>query len=854
MSQEIFVEIAVAKSRFSKKWRMERWSWEKFCAKCSTKNATPETMAEYKAMSDDMRSNIKDVGGFVACHLAGGRRQKSAVLDCTMVCLDIDKADDSLFDEISVNWPWEAMLYTTHKHTHERNRFRLMMPVNRPMSREEYEAVERWVAEKAGIDAVDHTCYELGRLFYWPSSSVDGPFEAARVSGRVLDVDEVLGSYQDWRDVSQWPVGAGENELVAREVKMAADPLTKKGPVGVFCRTYSVSEAIAKFIPDAYVPTSQADRYTYAKGHVAGGLVVYDDKLAYSHHDTDPASRMCCNAFDLVRVHRFGEADGGKAYADVTKSPSYKAMIEMVQEDEESTATAVAERVRESLTDFDDFGSEPSGEEKVAAGKDNGDAGKNEEKPEWYKKFKVDKNEKPLKCNANLELIALCDDEFKKVRYDEFSQCDVIVEQPCAFTGTHGDWMVDDNALSSMAAYVSRRHFDVSKNEVAEKMLEATARRRGFNPVKEFISSVEWDGVPRLEELFIKYLGAKDLPEVREATKVWAVAAVARVFEMDNVAQAGIKFDYCPVLQGPQGIGKSVLIGLLAGRWYGSASLSATMKELCEIFVKSWIVEFAEFRGLKNAEVETIKDLISRPSDDFRAAYARKHIRNPRHCVTIASCNEEYFLKDATGNRRFWTIHVEGAAPVYLWRDGLAALVPQIWAEARHIYLAEYSGGRKPLMLSPQNDARMMQSNKEYATVMGDPLRDYLAWWLDIPVPSDWKNYNFTRRSIYYSNYDPEEPLCSAESKRVEQISIVEIQQTCGYKGIQNYSSKTIGAVLLSLGWERGTRVRIETDFCDSSPRKNESQCVTNTTFQSQKQVRTFVRPKWQMEDEEEDL
>ena len=149
----------------------------------------------------------------------------------------------------------------------------------------------------------------------------DAPFLAA---------DSILAEYPDWTDTSYWPESSRMAGIRKRQADKQGDPLAKKGIVGAFCRTYTITQAIAKFLPDVYTQTAKEDRYTYAAGSTAAGLVVYDgDVFAYSNHGTDPAGGQLCNAFDLVRIHKFGHLDDGHEDKPITQLPSDKAMREL---------------------------------------------------------------------------------------------------------------------------------------------------------------------------------------------------------------------------------------------------------------------------------------------------------------------------------------------------------------------------------------------------------------------------------------------------------------------------------------------------------------------------------------------
>lgn len=156
---------------------------------------------------------------------------------------------------------FRCCVYSTHKHTPEEPRLRLIIPLARPVTEDEYPAVARMVAKQIGIDLFDDTTYEACRLMYWPSTSSNGEFFYREKDGDDLDPDEYLAMYADWRDASTWPVSSRQSEAVRRSISQQADPLSKPGVVGAFCRAYPIDEAIDTFLQDVYAPSVMAGRY-----------------------------------------------------------------------------------------------------------------------------------------------------------------------------------------------------------------------------------------------------------------------------------------------------------------------------------------------------------------------------------------------------------------------------------------------------------------------------------------------------------------------------------------------------------------------------------------------------------------
>ena len=785
LENDMELDIATAHSRLAKRWKNRTTTWRSLVDRCRETRRTGETAAEYARMSREEQSAVKDVGGFVGGYLNGGVRKTSAVLYRTLATLDIDFGTADVWDDFTLQFDFAAMLYSTHKHSPQAPRYRLVFPLSRHVTAQEYEPLCRLVASFLGIDMFDTSTYELARLFYWPSTSRGAEYVFRVQDGPAADVDGLLSMYRDFRDVSEWPVSSREGDAIRHEMRKAGDPLEKPGLIGAFCRAYTIEEAIDAFLPDAYERTAHEGRYTYRLGSVAGGLVCYDHKFAYSHHETDPASRRLCNAFDLVRIHLFGAEDEGSRADDVTRLPSCQKMQELAAKDKAVRRLLARERMESLVTDFGDISADVPGDK---PGKDDPDEG-------WTERLDYDKKGVLRPSAANYEAIMLHDPAFRAVRFDLFGQCDRIEAADSPFRGTHAPWEVDDVSLAKMCAYVEKVHgLKTSVNVLVDKMLRPTATARAFHSVQDYILGERWDGVPRLETLFIDYLGAEDTPIVRAMTRKWMAAAVKRAFEIDPQTEAGVKFDHIIVFYGEQGTGKSTMAETLAAKWHGSISLTDSKKEQGEAFQKAWIVEVPEFKGVKNADTDTVKDLISRCSDDFRAAYARQRTSNARHSVLMGSTNNRYFLKDVTGNRRFWIIPVKGARPVYEWRDELRAVVGQVWAEAYQVYKKG-----EPLFLTKEQEKEAAAIAEGFTEAGGDPLRDYLADWLDIPLPADWEAYEPKKRRDYFMYYDP---LQATGSVTRDEVTICEIINECSYPGLRKYSPQTIGGILKSLGWE----------------------------------------------------
>lgn len=736
------LDIATAPSRLSKRWLNKTWKWSEIIAKCADPRRTSETVREYMRMDREEQSSIKDVGGFVGGYLANGIRKTTNVLYRTLVTLDIDYGTQEVWDDFTLNFGCAALLYSTHKHTPEKPRMRLVLPADRQMTPAEYEPVCRYWTARLGIEMFDHTTYQLARLFYWGSVSRDGEYLFEYQDGPAFSVDDVLATYRNPLDVSEWAMSSREGTVLAREIKKAGDPTEKPGLIGAFCRAYSIEEAIETFLPEVYERTAMEGRYTYRSGSVAGGCVTYEGKYAYSHHETDPASMRLCNAFDLVRIHLFGLQDEGSCTTDVTRLPSYAKMQEFAASDKRVRVLLTSERLAEAGSDF--AGIEAAGD----------GAGEEGDSTDWMEGLDYDKKG-ALKSTAK-NIIAILENDpalAGHLWHDLFSGFD-LVKGGLPWDSGAVQWGNRDDA--NLRIYLEERYGISGKDKIKDAK-DAVLTKHRIHPIREYLNGLVWDGTPRLERLIIDYAGAEDTPLNRAMTRKHFTAAVARVMN------PGCKYDYCLIVAGPEGMGKSTLFSIMGGDWFNDSLVTTEGKSGMEQLRCGWIFELAELSSIKRSDVEQVKNYISRRDDIYRPAYGSVTEKYPRQCVFCGSTNEEYFLKGDTGNRRFWVIAV--APDLRKYNDFNASLTrdrDQLWAEA----VTYWKQGEK-LYLSPELEAEARQRQSRYNDDNDDPMRDMLAVFLDMKLPVDWGSWDLNRRRAYIRNPDPLDEVGTVQRDRV---------------------------------------------------------------------------------------
>ena len=767
------MKIAVGNSRMDKKWKNRDISWEDLCQRVSSTIRTTETVEEYRKLKKGAQDNIKDVGGFVGGQLREGRRKNGMVLCRSMLTLDMDYGEPGIWDEIDLLHDFRCCVYSTHKHTPEHPRLRMIIPLARDITEEEYPAVARMVAKEVGIDLFDDTTYEACRLMYWPSTSANGEFFYKTKDGPLLDPDAYLAKYADWRDASTWPVSSRQSEAVRRSITQQADPLEKPGIVGAFCRAYTIEEAIETFLSDVYEPSSMNGRYDYIPADSAAGVVVYDGKFAYSHHATDPVCGKLLNAFDLVRLHKFRELDENVGLdTPPGKLPSFKAMSDLALGDDKVKAVFAGERIAQTAAEFSD--------------------------EDWQNGLELDKSGHVKNTLRNLTLILENDPNLKGVVFNQLLdgmeiKGEVPWNHPSKF------WRDADDAqlISYVDAHYgtfSARNYDIAVTKVADD--------RAYHPIREFIESLpEWDKVPRVDTLLVDYLGAGDTAYVRAVTRKTLCAAISRVL------RPGCKFDSMLVLNGPQGVGKSTLIAKLAGEWFSdSLNLGDTKdKTAAEKLQGYWILEIGELAGLKKAEVETLRSFLSRQNDIYRAAFGKRATPHLRQCVFFGTTNAESgYLRDTTGNRRFWPVKTPGSGKKQSWNLTHEEIL-QIWAEAL-VYVRQ---GEK-LYLSPEMDALAKDEQRE--AMESDEREGLVREYLDTLLPERWAEMDLFERRNFLTGSDFGGLQEKGTVKRTS-VSNMEIWCECFGKeraNLRRTDSNELTGILARLGWKRAdNKVRI---------------------------------------------
>lgn len=661
MTHDRKITISVGTSRKAVNWQPQVLLLSELYEKLRVPARGVEPMSAYLALPKGKQDDLKDVGGFVGGTLNGPRRKAGAVAGRDILTLDLDNIPGGGTEDVIRRIEGLGCgycIYSTRKHMPSAPRLRVILPMDRTATADEYEPCARRMAEYIGITLADPTTFEASRLMYWPSCCEDSEYIYTAQDKPMLSVDGLLGTYTDWHDYTSWPQAPGAQspaKLAARQ----EDPLEKKGFVGAFCRIYDIEAAMECFLPGVYIPVDTSPgRFTYAGGSTTGGAVLYDGgKFLYSHHATDPCGGKLVNAFDLVRIHRFGELDDEATPGTLTHQlPSYKAMEELCRTDGAVKDLLNRERGEAIMAAFQ-TAEEPDGNSELAGylGSLKGEV---------------------LTTGIVRRLLSLLG---IGIKMNEITWHVEVEGYPMEWSRANAENLLPVKLLDHLRLAGVK---GAAKGTICD-CLDVIAEENRYNPVTEMLEAATWDGVDRLEELYGIW-GVAD-PFYRTLIKKWLVQCVAMACN-DELSPQGAEGVLVP--QGEQGLGKTSALRELVPlprMFKEGARLDMREKDTYIQALNCWICELGELDRTTARDSAGLKAFVTQDLDEYRTPYARKSVQRPRRTSFCGTVNPGDYLVDETGNRRFWTIPL---SRIDLKR--LFSLTPewkrQLWGQVYALY------------------------------------------------------------------------------------------------------------------------------------------------------------------------
>jgi predicted P-loop ATPase len=657
--------LATAPARNSRHWQSSTITWEELAA------------------WTEQPANQKECGNYVLGTLRGGRRTKATIVSRSAITLDADSPSPGLPELIEMTLG-ASIVHTTWRSSPDAPRYRVVLPTCRDVSPAEYQQISTLLMQRLGPDNFDPGSSQPERYMFKPSAPTLDWYQAWVNDGEPLDVDALLRE--------ALPV-------IQEEPTTKRDPFELGGVIGAFNRVY---EEFQDVIDEYQLPYSQdgADRWVLVGADSAAGMGVVRPGVVFSHHAHDPAGGRACTAFDLVRLHRFGELDATAApNTPVTRLPSQLAMLDLAAAD----GRVILELVGSDFTPTPDD-------------------------PDWKLGLRLDRKGNLLDTIGNWDLICTHDPVMTTLLYNELTLSvevrDDLPWRPITrgetFTGT-------DRA--ALCHYIEREYRLRPPRTLMDEFIATTAARQTINPVRDYLSGLKWDGVPRLETCLP---GVTPTPYTRMVARKSLVAAVARSFE------PGCKWDHTLVLFGSEGIGKSFWVDRMS-RGYSATLGRIGDKDTLITMQRSWIMVSDEGYSLKKADVDVQKEFLTRTEDVFRMPYDREALAHPRHSVIWGTTNDEVFLRRQEGNRRFLIVHCENKVDF----DGLTdEYIDQVWAEAVHAYRA----GELLYLEEPET---VVAAAEREVFIEEDAMAGVLQEYLDTLVPDDWDDLSPDSRLVW---------------------------------------------------------------------------------------------------------
>jgi predicted P-loop ATPase len=674
--------IATAPKRDSLHWEQTTTTWAEICgwvaSPGSKKEAGNYLLGTLCETTVDCRKNGK-------LH-TGLHRRKAAVVSRSAITLDVDTPRPDFADTLKMTFPYAAVAHTTFSSSPDQQKWRVIVRPDRPLAPDEYIAASTHLVEMLGAGQFDPSTTQPERYMFRPAAQRPEWFVSFVIDGPPAPVDQLLAGWE--KDLSAAPM--------PRPHKNKRDPFELEGVIGAFNRAYEDWDLLIETYELPYERVGD-DRYQLVGSVSQAGMgpIPGTHGLVFSHHSNDPAYGQTCSAFDLVRLHRFSEQDErADPKTPVNKLPSQAAMLDLAAGDHRVTAELVG-------LDFDEIM-----DETVAT------------PDEWKLKLRrAPKTGKVVDDIRNWDLIRANDTVFQILRFNELT---LSVEWECTppWRKQLTDPTVSNNDRWEFVHHIERSYGIKASRGWVDSVVDTKASQRTFNPVRDYLEALEWDGVKRVETCLP---GVKPTAYTRLVARKVMVAAVARMFK------PGCKWDHTLVLVGVEGLGKSHWIERIA-RGFSSSLGRIDNKDTLLVMQRSWIVVADESHSLRKADHDAQKEFLTRTSDVFRMPYDRETLAHPRHCVIWSTTNDETFLRRQEGNRRFLTVHCSTAVDFDALTD---AYVDQLWAEA--VFL--YRGGESLYLAG--DESRVASAERE-RFIEEDALAGVVLEYLNTPVPADW--------------------------------------------------------------------------------------------------------------------
>ena len=669
MNRDTVLPIATAPRRDSKHWTNGTVSWGDLLKWAEA----PGTR--------------KEAGNYLLGELRGSVRSATSVITRSAITLDVDHPAPGFLEGFLALADYEALVHSTYSSTPDDLRYRIIIPTDRAMAPDEYHCAAQALMDRYGPTQFDPSCARPSQYMFKPGTPNRDWYRWWHNEGHPIRVDSLLADFDE--DLSDRPVPSIRKR----------DPFTLEGVVGAFNRAY---EDFSVLISEYDLPyEADGDRWKLVDARSMAGMGKVADGLVYSHHSHDPAAGVTCTAFDLVRLHRFGELDEDQSdQTPINRRKSYAAMLDLATVDPRVTAEIVGVDFAATLEDEDAEDAEGGGDL-------------------WKMRLKLrPRTGDFLDCIYNWDLVQDNDPTFAGLYYNELTMAtETDSDLPWRSLEQGGRPFTTPDQMA-LAHYLEREYGVRPPRFLVDELVTTTSRRRWVNPVKDYLLSLTWDGVPRVEECLP---GVIPDDYTRVVARKSLVAAAARVLD------PGCKWDHTLIMFGKEDLGKSWWVDKLA-RGFTAPLGRIGDKDTLLAMHRSWIMTSDEGFSLRKADSDVLKEFLTRREDVFRMPYDRETMAHPRRCVIWGTTNDEVFLRRQEGNRRFMIVHCVNPVD---FAKVTEEYVDQLWAEAVHLYRA----GEK-LFFDREEKAQAAVERERFTEE--DNLTGLIEKYLETLVPDNW--------------------------------------------------------------------------------------------------------------------
>ncbi|ADO68713.1 virulence-associated E family protein [Stigmatella aurantiaca] len=620
------------------------------------------------------------------------RRRTENVRAVTVAVFDLDHLTEtqlSCLDAVEQRGLAFAVHSTHSNRPPEDYCLRLAIPLSRPVLPREWAAVRQAAIRMLGLPA-DPATKDLARIYFLPDTPVGLEPLALSGEGMPLDVDALLA-------LSRSGLPAASPTLAPHLEPVDAGPA------------------------DLYELRGLLRRVRKPEHVVLLRRVLAGEPLApVGEQDTTLNALMSCAAFALpldtpeaAVVELFRASFAATAWQEGTEHLCEQALLKLRRHRERRKVRDEA-RMAENRSIWEALGSktpEPALLEEDETADDD-----------WVRELVLDATKEGGKrlrnCEANVFTVLLRSPEWRGVlRFNEVTKRLEVEGGPL---GPNTDPETLDVLVANWIQRSSYGQLGLQpKAQTVAQQILAVAKRNSYDPVADFLAALVWDGKLRLDELLVAYFGAQGDPlYLRAVGAKFAISAVARAL------RPGCKVDTVLILEGPQGLRKSTAFQILGGKYFSDAPIDVSNKDSAMLASQFWFIELAELSTFRKSEDQALKAFISRTEDTYRPPYGRTNVKTPRRCVFVGTTNDDDYLRDPTGHRRFWPVKCTRIDTDALTRDR-----DQLWAEA----VVRFHQG-ETWWLTSEEAAGAEQQAALRAENYGDSRKEViLRWLLEMP-------------------------------------------------------------------------------------------------------------------------